>query len=229
MITYYFSFFLFRYSSFPLFKTLQDHDTLACGTVRKLRAKFPATMVNKKLTRGEVIHMTKDGVVGMRLRDKKDVFFLSTIHRPHLFSTKKADKDGEIVMKDNIVTEYNKNMGFVDKNDQILAQHSLVRKCTKWTTKVFFHLFEESLFNAHILYKASPEPLLDFNDFKITFVKETFKNLGIDVSSRPKHGHFPQKIPPRVQSSSRYTCPDCPRQPGPVSTHVLDNIMFVII
>ena len=107
-----------RYSSFALFKTLQDHDTLACGTVRKLRAKFPATMVNKKLTRG----------------DKKDVFFLSTIHRPHLFSTKKTDKDGEIVMKDNIVTEYNKNMAFVDKNDQILTQHSLVRKCTKWTT-----------------------------------------------------------------------------------------------
>ena len=112
---------------------------------------------------------------------------------------------------------------------------------------MFFHLFEESLFNAHILYKASPEPLLDFNDFKITFVKETFKNLGIDVSSRPKHGHFPQKIPPResnahpikrcvkcytngVQSSSRYTCPDCPRQPGLCvdpcfrQYHVRDNL-----
>ena len=124
MITYYFSFFLFRYSSFALFKTLQDHDALACGTVRKLRAKFPATMVNKKLTRGEVIHMTKDGVVGMRLRDKKDSFF-----------------------------------------------------------------------------RLSPEPPLDFNDFKITFVKETFKNLGIDVSSRPKHGHFPQKIPPRESNA----------------------------
>ena len=129
-------------------------------------------------------------------------------------------------------------MGFVDKNDQILTQHSLIRKCTKWTTKVFFHLFEESLFKAHILYKASAEPPLDFNDFKIRFVKETFKNLGIDVSSRPKHGHFPQKIPPRESNAhpikrcvecSRYTCPDCPRQPGPVSTHVLDNIMFVII
>ena len=47
-----FSLQVFRYS---LFKTLQDHDTLACGMVRKLRAKFPATMVNKKLTRGEVI------------------------------------------------------------------------------------------------------------------------------------------------------------------------------
>ena len=100
-------------------------------------------------------------------------------------------------------------MGFVDKNDQILTQHSLVRKCTKWTTKVFFHLFEESLFKAHILYKASAEPPLDFNDFKITFVKE--KTLALMF--------------PVIQSTVTFL----KRYHQENQMLILDNIMFVII
>jgi len=56
-------------------------------------------------------------------------------------------------MKDNVVTDYNQNMGFVDKNDQITTQHSIIRKCTKWTSEVAFHLIDKVILNAFILYK----------------------------------------------------------------------------
>lgn len=37
-------------------------------------------------------------------------------------------------MKENIVEDYNQGMGFVDKNDAIVTQHTMDRKMYKWTT-----------------------------------------------------------------------------------------------
>jgi len=182
------------------------------------------------MNRGDTAFVTKDNVLGLRYRDKKDVYFLSTLHRPRLVATKKTDKEGTVIMKDNVVTDYNTNMGFVDKNDQVVTQHTMVRKSLKWTTKVFLHLIEEVLLNAHVLYKQSNQPYLDFSDFKLSYVRDVLsldeKNLGVH-----KGIHYPKHIPATEKSrfpvkrcvvcykngttrTSRYCCPECISNPG---------------
>ena len=74
----------------------------------------------------------------MRLKDKKDVYFLTTVHKPQEVNTHKQNRNGDVVMKQDLVHSYNQYMGGVDKNDAVLSNYSAVRKSHKWTTKIFF-------------------------------------------------------------------------------------------
>ena len=40
-------------------------------------------------------------------------------------------------------------MGGVDKNDAIVGSYSCIRRTYKWTTKMFFHFLEETVFNSN--------------------------------------------------------------------------------
>jgi hypothetical protein len=54
--------------------------------------------------------------------------------------------------KPSAVLDYNKyNIG-VDKSDQMLSYYSFQRNSVKWWKKLFFHLFNLALVNAHILH-----------------------------------------------------------------------------
>ena len=217
------------YTSFALFKKLADRLTPACGTVRKNRARFPPTFVSKKLKSGETLHVVKDHVLGLRFRDKRDVFFLSTMHQPGLVPTQKTDKEGNVILKEKVVVDYNGGIGFVDKNDAIICQHDMVRKCQKWTTKVAFHFIEEALFNAHVLYGMSLQPSLTYTNFKLAYVEASlspFPDLEVHTQRYDGH-HYPEKIPitdPNktskmkrcvhcykngVDRRSRYQCDNC--------------------
>ena len=140
------------YTSFPLFKKLLERKTPACETVRKNRARFPVDFTTKKMVREDTSYVVNAGVIRLRYKDKKDVYFLSTLHRPKLVSTPKKDREGNVVIKEQLVDDYNQKMGYVDKNDAVTHQHSMVRKSHKWTTKMALHLFEEALFNAHVIF-----------------------------------------------------------------------------
>jgi len=125
------------YTSLKLLLNLMTQNTSACGTVRRDRGQFPSSFTKTKLqNRGETIHLTYNKILALRYKDKKDVFFLSTMHRPKLLSVNKRGRDGNPIMKEQLIIDYNNNMGFVDKNDQIVGQHTMVRKSHKWTTKI---------------------------------------------------------------------------------------------
>jgi len=68
------------------------------------------------------------------------------------------------VMKERVVIDYNKN-----------SQHTIVRKCGKWTTKVALHLFEEALFNAHVFYSSGKK--ITYTNFKIAYVREILSDV----------------------------------------------------
>jgi len=68
-------------------------------------------------------------------------------------------------------------MGCVDKNDAATVLYALVRKSYKWTTKVAFHMIEEALFNAHVLYSLSANPKILYSSFKMMYVKEIFNAI----------------------------------------------------
>ena len=63
-----------------------------------------------------------------------------------------------------LVHDYNKCIGGVYRNAELLDSFCYVRESTKWTKKVASHFTEESLLNARILYKKSvgQGPLLRF-------------------------------------------------------------------
>jgi len=105
-------------------------------------------------------------------------------------------------MKESLIDDYNQSMGFVDKNDQVTSQHTIVRKCKKWTTKAAFHLIEEALFNDHILHQQN-NPYQKYTDFKMSYVAEVLGDL-TDVQRIEKHindnrprsqgRHFPELV-----------------------------------
>ena len=94
-------------------------------------------------------------MLAIRLNDKKEIYFLSTLHKANVIDTRKRDRHGNVIRKLKLVDDYNKFMGGVDRNDEVIGTYSSVRKSMKWTKKVAFHFIEEGLVNAHILYKKN--------------------------------------------------------------------------
>ncbi len=227
------------YTSLKLLQHLVTKNTGACGTIRRDRGQFPAATFTKvKLAnRGDTIHLACDKILALRFKDRKDVFFLSTLHRPKLSATQKVNKDGNPVMKEQLVIDYNHNMGFVDKNDQIVNQHTMVRKSHKWTTKVAFHLLEEAIFNAHVIYQSSHLKKLTFLEFKMEFVRQILQEIPAVHNLMQRNvntldQHFPEKVPVTnpnytspvkrcyvchrqgIRATSRYQCDTCIGNPG---------------
>ena len=83
-------------------------------------------------------------------RDKKDVSMMSTCVNDGTVTVKRAGKDKEIPC---VADFYNQHMGGVDKSDQMLTSYEIERKrVKKWYKKVFHHLVNQSVFNAHIVH-----------------------------------------------------------------------------
>ena len=101
----------------------------------------------------------------IRLRDKKETYFLSAIHSTAVSNTNKKNKDGEIVSKLKFAQDFNKNMRGVDQNDAPIGNS--VRKSLKWTTKVAFHFIQEAILNAFILFNKSNPGKIRFKHFKL--------------------------------------------------------------
>ena len=112
----------------------------------------------------------------------------------------KSDKDGRSVKMLRLISDCNKHMGGVDKNDAMVRNYSCVRKSYKWMTKVFFHFIEEVVFNSFILYKKRGKKRL--LQFKLNLIQSILREAHIDVDiAEAGHykyvvRHYPELIPP---------------------------------
>ena len=194
------------YTSPALFQHLLLNDTLACGTLRSVRAKFPSSFTSEKLDRGETRFLTKDHILALRFRDKKDIYFLSTIHKPSLVSTRKRNKEGNPIVKQELINDYNLHMGGVDRNDQIIKHLSCVRKCHKWTTKVVFHFLEEAIYNAFVIHQTV-DPVMRYWKFKSLVIEDlvSFDRSKEKQKSLPRKcgQHFLKKFRPQKKKLSQ--------------------------
>ena len=113
------------------------------------------------------------------------------------------------LQKPEIVHEYNKYMGAVDRCDQMVAYSCFRRRTMKWWEKVFFHLFSLSVLNSYILSKEKTRSPVLQRTFRRELVKELITSSGISYSltprGRPRRSaegltrlevgrHFPEKI-----------------------------------
>ena len=78
-------------------------------------------------------------LVAVKLRDRKTVSFLSTVHNMDMVDTGKRGYDGEHILKFSIVNNY-KFMGAVDTSDQ-MCQYSSFSKGQTSGGSAFFSIW----------------------------------------------------------------------------------------
>ena len=222
------------YTSLPLFRNLYRKKTPACGTIRSNRKGFPQSLVTKKLRKGETASARNEEVLAVKWRDKRDVYVLSTIHNNTCVTIRR--RNGQI-QKPKCIHEYNKFMGGVDFNDQMIEPYLSTRRSYQWYKKVSIYLFNLAIYNTYVLYRKStprPKSYLYFQEEITTALLYTSNppaTIRSDVVSRLYERHFPDKIPPGptgrnspkkcrvcskdgVRRDTRFHCAQCPSQPG---------------
>ncbi|GFR83467.1 PiggyBac transposase Uribo1 [Elysia marginata] len=226
------------YSSVRLYLYLLGKNTLACGTVRQARGIPPQIVQAQPSENSSTVSLLGDNVINAtKYMSTKIVYMLSTSHGNEELAVPNRRRDGNI-RRPKVSAEYNKNMGGVDKTDQLLQPYDCAKKSLKWTKKLFFHLCQMSLCNSFLLAKKEgyDKPLLNFIESVI--LSWLFDGHAppqpdqTDDEVRCTERHFPAPIPPTENKAKptricvvcskrgikrkevRNHCPDCPSKPA---------------
>jgi len=106
--------------------------------------------VSMRLQQCDLQVWTRGDLTAILWRDKRDVCILTNIHDPPAEGNFR-DNNGKAI-KLQIVADYNRHMGYVDKGDRMANSYSINRCTWKWTKKFFFHLFDLAILNSCILF-----------------------------------------------------------------------------
>ena len=142
------------YSSPYLFYNLLALKTHACSTVHP-RKGLPQKITSSKFkVHGESITINYDNnIVVHRTLNRKHVTIISTTYNAQPVLTGKLHwKTKEPIEHPRILHMYNKYMGGVDFNDQLMKYSAFSHRTCKWWKKVLFRLLNLAMVNAYITY-----------------------------------------------------------------------------
>ncbi|KAL4113799.1 hypothetical protein QTP88_017372 [Uroleucon formosanum] len=145
------------YSSPLLYQYLLENNTGACGTVRNKRKGMPT--FPSKLAPGQCVSATTKDMMTCKWKDKRDVYMLSTVHKPKMTVTNKIDRFGNNVKKPQCILDYNANMGLIDKSDMQMSFNNTCRKTMKWFNRPERKIkgdFPTRLTDYHFLSRMQP-------------------------------------------------------------------------
>ena len=177
----------------------------------------------------------------MKWHDKRIVNMLSTYHGNEMIvkerRSRKVEGGTEKVKKPRMIQDYNKHMGGVDKNDQMVLyyaySHRFIMKqynyyllyhfrSRKWWRCLFFDMMDVSLVNAYILYnrdkdRSSRVPLLEFRVAVATGLLEQHQHRTDRRHAAPmslpmrlyETRPFPEKTPTESEFGGRPLCKVC--------------------
>lgn len=133
------------YNSVDLTNLLYKQKTHTTGTLRSNRKKNPISVVRKtlKIKKGDHCFAKKGPIYVSRWKDKREVFSITTGHRPEMITT--ANRFNQQNIKPKHIVEYNNNMSGIDRSDQMVSYYSSPRKTIRWYKKVIFHLLDISM------------------------------------------------------------------------------------
>lgn len=159
------------FTGVPLMEELRQQQLYACGTINSTRKKMPKFKTDKELKRGEFDWYTSNtGLAAVKWRDRRSVHLLSNYHDPSSSTeVKRKEKDGTHIQVPCpiMLRDYNKNMNFVDKFDQLRSCYGIDRKSHKWWHRIFFFFIDSALVNAFIIYKLlGTTPQLSMKNFR---------------------------------------------------------------
>ena len=151
------------YISPQLFEDLYELGLYASGTCRSNRKQFPHVLLDNSVkSKGQSAFYYHGPLTAGKWRDKRDVYFMSSLHRGETDTLSRRSSDGSIetLEKPKIVCDYNKNMSGVDIADQLMVYYACGRRTLKWYKRVFWRLIEKLLINSYILFKLVNKPNL---------------------------------------------------------------------
>lgn len=174
------------YNSVDLAEQLLSRQTYCTGTLRIDRKNIPGEVKNAKLKKGEAIYKCSDeGVMVGKWRDKREVSFITT-----QFSNKMVeytDKRGQKRKKPSPIVQYNKYMGGVDRQDQLMSYYPCERKSIRWYKKLGLHIVQMLLLNAYLLFKKHTKSKISIYDFRISIIDSLVpETRPVSVASREK-------------------------------------------
>lgn len=191
------------FTSVSLAKDLLQDKLYLCGTTKASLKEFPKDLKDKQATkslkRGESLYRRQGNVVATIWKDKKAVAFLSTQCNVKGEGTvRRKQKDGTFIEVPSlpVVTLYNKNMGGVDKSDQMRQYYETSRRASKWWRYLLWFGVDISITNAYILMSLSPN---HGKTTQLAFRIDLVKSLLGEFSSRQRNpvqpsldgGHWP--------------------------------------
>jgi len=139
------------FSSPKIFNHLWGCKTKAVGTVMSKRKEMPKQAFSGKLKKSEEISRQQHHILDIKWKDIRDVFFLTTAHEDVLVEAP-SSMGAHHKIKPAAVLDYCKHKTGVDRSDQMLSYYAFESKTIKWWKKLFFHLFDLVVLNAHILH-----------------------------------------------------------------------------
>lgn len=164
------------FTSLPLLRKLKKEHVYACGTIRKNRSGLPNDLLaDKYMKRGDFdTRTTEDGIAFVKWMDRRVVMLTSNFQSVGMIGEvdrKKRDGVKERIKCPQIVKDYNTNMGFVDKADQLKSTYEISRKSKKWYHRIIFHFVDVTIVNAYIIYiERSPDANMDLKTFRVAVV-----------------------------------------------------------
>ena len=144
------------YSSPYLFYDLKKIQTVAVGTFRTNRKGVPKRIRDAVLKgKGDskvILYLNNISI--LKVFNRKAVTLMSTVYNSKNTDTgKKHFQTKETIQKPLIMIKYNKYMGGVDANDQLLKYSHFSKRTIKWWKKVFFRMLNIFMVDAFILWK----------------------------------------------------------------------------
>ena len=95
-----------------------------------------------------------------------------------------------------VVQKYNKYMGGVDKSDQYLAYHNVLRKTVRYWKTLFYHMVDIAAVNSFILYNYTASlrgiKTITENDFRHQLVLQIIDLYGKNRRDKVPSGRHPQ-------------------------------------
>jgi hypothetical protein len=70
-----------------------------------------------------------------------------------------------------ILMDYNRHMGYVDKGDRKANSYSISRRTFKWAKKFFFHLLDLDILNSYILHSSCQGKIISHRDFRFSLYR----------------------------------------------------------
>lgn len=190
------------FSSPNLAQELMRRKTYLCATLRKNRKN---TDPPKKMKKGEVIVKSANGIMTQYWKDKKMVSIISTIH-DHQMQEVTLRGTGAKVLKPTSVLDYNKYARGIDQGDMVMSTYNIRRKTKKWPTKMFLHLIDICLYNAHRIFVIKTRSTLTFLEFRLQITRQILQKYGLkdkvvpsastDLERLTGRIHFPSFNPP---------------------------------
>ncbi|KFM69148.1 PiggyBac transposable element-derived protein 4, partial [Stegodyphus mimosarum] len=205
------------FSSPDLFyELLHKYKIKRSGTIRSNRKNYLKLNAGIQMQKEQIKIKFSSGMTAASWKDNREVFMLSNMHS----SIAAYDEMGKL----EIVSTYNKNIGFVDLSDQMANSYTFGRKTLKRTKKIFFHLPDLAVLNSFILCKMKISDL-SFADFRKNLIKQLLNDSEASASSARASdtisliGHWPiqNKNPRRcvacqrsgIRKRSKYSCEKC--------------------